>query len=221
MTASTGARILLGGFAGTGRGAQDFEDSATRAQADAAIAGIYGGYRHGSFYGNAIVKYEHQWVAMSNLATAGGDAPFDVDLLGASLESGFHFTSKSFYARPRMRLNYAHAWASSFEDASGVTIDLKNADMLTGEVAARLGASAGTNELYIEGGMRNEFLGETRAEVSDLVFSDALPGTIAFASAGATIGMMHDVLSLSLNAGYAKGQSAEELNATLALRLDY
>lgn len=69
--------------------------------------------------------------------------------------------------------------------------------------------------------IRHEFLGNTEAEVSGLLYSDALPGTAAFVSGGLAASLFGDKLSLSLEAGYAKGEEAEEITATGAVRLIY
>ncbi len=120
-----------------------------------------------------------------------------------------------------MRLNYAQAAATSLEDASGERIDLEAAESLAGEAAARLGLVLGSGEIYVDGGMRHEFLGETEAEVSGLTFTDALPGTSGFVSGGLLLRMIEDKVLLSLEAGYAKGDEAEEFTASAALRLVY
>jgi outer membrane autotransporter protein len=110
-------------------------------------------------------------------------------------------------------------------DGSGVIIDLKNAESLSGEAAARLGfrpnGGAGASDVYAEAGVRQEFLGTMEAEVSSLIYSDALPGTAAFVAGGLSASLLKDRLSLSLEAGYAKGEEAGEITATGAFRLIY
>jgi hypothetical protein len=95
-----------------------------------------------------------------------------------------------------------------------------------GETAARLGFrpggdEAGVSDIYAEAGVRHEFLGTMKAEVSDLIYTDALPGTAAFVSGGLSARLLEDKLVLSLEAGYAKGEEVEEITATGALRLVY
>ena len=214
-------RALIGAFAGTGRRAQSFDGSMTEADSDAALAGLYASYRLGGFYGNGIVKYEHHWAELHNEATSGAGAPFELDIWGGSLESGYRFPFERSYVQPRLRLNYAHAASSSLEDASGGQIDLGAANSLTGEVAARLGVALGASEAYLDGGVRHEFLGETEAQVSGLTFADALPGTSGFVSGGLLLRMLDDKVLLSLEAGYAKGDEGEELTANAALRVVY
>jgi outer membrane autotransporter protein len=127
--------------------------------------------------------------------------------------------------QPRLRVSYAHGWASDFADSSGEEIDLKNAGRLLGDAAARLGFRPGdearVSDIYAEAGVRHEFLGETEAAVSGLVYKDALPGTTAFVSGGLAVRLLQDKLSLLFEASYAKGDAAEELTATGALRLMY
>jgi hypothetical protein len=69
--------------------------------------------------------------------------------------------------------------------------------------------------------VRHEFLGETEAEVSGLIYADALPGTTGFVSGGVAVRLLEDKLSLMLEAGYAKGDEAEEMTATVAVTLIY
>ncbi len=190
-----------------------------------ALAGVYGGYRSGALYGNAIVKYEHHWAELTSVATDADGAPFAVDLLGGSIETGYRFMAAGSYMQPRLRVNYVHGWVSSLADGSSVIIDLKNAESLSGEAAARLGfrpnGEAGASDVYAEAGVRHEFLGTMEAEVSGLIYTDALPGTAAFVSAGLSASLLKDRLSLSLEAGYARGEEADEITATSALRLKY
>ena len=61
--------------------------------------------------------------------------------------------------------------------------------------------------------------GETEAEVSDLFFTAGLPGTLGLLSAGASAGLFGDAIFLSLDLGYARGEDAEEITATGALRM--
>jgi outer membrane autotransporter protein len=76
-------------------------------------------------------------------------------------------------------------------------------------------------DLYMEAGVQHEALGDTEARVSGLSFVDELPGTIAFLSAGVAVNLIPNKLSLVLDAGYAKGDAAEEFTATGALRVMY
>jgi outer membrane autotransporter protein len=216
-----GGRALIGAFAGTGRNALEFDGSTTEAESDAALAGVYAAYRRGGFYGNGIVKYEHHWADLHSEATSDGGAPFELDIWGGSLESGFRFALAQAYVQPRLRLNYAHASPTSFEDASGERIALKSAESLTGEAAARLGLDIGSGKIYVDGGLRREFLGETEAEVSRLTFTDGLPGNLAFIAGGLAFSLFEDRLLLALETGYAKGDEAEEITATGALRMMY
>src|SRR5262245_46113981 len=96
---------------------------------------------------------------------------------------------------------------------NGITYD-PVAD-LTGELAARAGIAA----LYVDLALRHKFLGETSAEVSSLSFSDELPGTVVRLASGLAWSFADDRFNLSLDAAYAKGEDAEEMSASAALRL--
>ncbi len=225
MDAANGGHYLLGAFAGAGRHEQNFEASSSKAEADAALGGVYAGYRAAAFYGNAIIKYEHQWIDYRGAATGDEAAPFEAGVAGVSLESGYRFAFDQAYVQPRARLSYAHAWLSSFDDSSGETVDLRNAESLLGELGARLGVSLprawGVTHVHLDVGLRHEFLGNTRAEVSDLVYTHELPGTVGVVAAGAAMTFLEDKLSLLLDAGYARGEEAEEITAAAGLRVMY
>jgi len=88
-------------------------------------------------------------------------------------------------------------------------------------MAARLGARLGAADLYAEFGLSHEFLGESRAEVSGLTFTNERPGTAGQISAGASLPLLQDKLVWSVDAGYALGPDSEEFTATTALRVAY
>ena len=77
------------------------------------------------------------------------------------------------------------------------------------------------SDVHAEAGVRHEFLGTMEAEVSGLIYTDALPGTAAFVAGGLSARLLDDRLLLSLEAGYAKGEDADEITATGAVRLIY
>jgi outer membrane autotransporter protein len=208
------SRILLGAFAGMGQHEQDFADSTSKTTTDSVTAGAYGKYHWRGFYGDGIFKYEHHFARFSGAATVNEQTTFDLDLLGLSLGTGYRVTGQHFYVQPSAGLDYVHAKADSFEDASGATIELSNGDSLAGELGARFGAALPHAELYFDAGVSHEFLGETRAEVSGLTFSNDLPGTVGLVSAGLSTRAADDKLLLTLETGYAKGPEAEEFTAT-------
>jgi hypothetical protein len=146
---------------------------------------------------------------------------FNIDLLGLSLETGLRFGGRHLYLQPHTRLAYVQAWAGAFEDASGESIDLESGESLAGEFSARFGAMLQSADLYIDAGVRHEFLGVMRAEVSDLTYTHELPGTSRQLAAGISLIELQDMLSLGLEGGYAKGSEVEEYKATAALRLKF
>jgi outer membrane autotransporter protein len=179
----------------------------------------------GGFHADALVKYEHQMSAFNGDATLNEDASYTVDVLGGSFETGYRFAGQSFYLQPRARLSYAHAWAGSFADGSGMSIDLENSQTLVGEAALRYGARVALKgvdaDFYVEAGARHEFLGETEAEVSGLSYTHELPGTSGLVAGGVTVPLLADKLSLVVESSYAKGEDTEEFTATGALRVMY
>jgi outer membrane autotransporter protein len=207
-------RLVLGAFAGMGQHEQDFTDSTSKTATDSAVTGAYGKYRHGGFYGDGIAKYEHHWADFSGAATNDRQTPFDLDLFGLSLETGYRIAGRHFYLQPHAGADYVYAQAGSFEDASGTTIDLNNSDSLSGELGARFGAALPHGEFYLDAGVSHEFLGEMQADVSDITLSDELPGTVGLLSAGLTTRAAEDKLLLTLETGFAKGAEAEEFTAT-------
>jgi outer membrane autotransporter protein len=206
--------FLLGFFAGYGRNDQDFETTTSRVDTEAALAGAYAGYSQGRVYGEALLKYEHQWSTFSGAAAT--EAPFAVDLLGGSLEAGVRLPLGVVALIPHARLSYAHAWAGSFEDSSGVTIDLSNTDSLRGEIAARFESSILSGGLIaLDAGLRHEFLGEQQVEVSGLTFSHELPGTSGFIAAALNL-MLDDTVSFTLRGEAAGSSQSSELNGSVS-----
>jgi outer membrane autotransporter protein len=207
-------RMLLGTFAGIGQNEQNFTDSTSKTITDSALAGAYGKYRWGGFYGDGILKYEHHWADFSGAATDDQQTAFGLNLFGLSLETGYRLAGRYFYVQPHAGVDYVHAKADSFEDASGATVELSDGDSLAGEVGARVGMPLPHGELYVDAGIAHEFLGEMQADVSGLTFSNDLPGTVGVVSAGLTTRAAEDKLLLTLETGYAKGPEAEEFTAT-------
>jgi outer membrane autotransporter protein len=221
LDGSRGQRYSFGAFAGSGTSRQNFDGSASEANSDLLRAGLYGSYLRGAYYGDAIAKFDRQSAEYRGLSTGDEDAPFTVDLLGLSLETGYRFTLQRAYVQPRLRLAYAHAWAGDFEDASGAGIDLGDADSLAASIAARLGARLGAADVHADFGLSHEILGQTQADVSGLSFTGELPGTAGQIAAGASLPLLQDKLVWSVDAGYALGPDGEEFTATTALRVAY
>lgn len=216
--------LLLGAFAGLGRSEQDFSDSTSEATATTIMAGLYGSYLNGGFYTDAVLKFEHQDSAFSGVSTDEEASPFDVNLFGTSLETGYRFTAAtSFYLQPRARLTFAHAAAGSFEDTSDVTIDLVDSDSLRGEAGGRIGAElhfgAVIAELHLDAALRHEFLGRQQVVDSDQTFTHELPGTAAAVSTGVDLAVPEQQAAFTLVTGYAKSDDGEELTATGGFRL--
>jgi outer membrane autotransporter protein len=220
---ANGDLFSFGAFAGSGLTSQDFSGSTTETDSNMFLAGLYGAWRSNSFYADAIAKYEHHAAELRSLATSGEGSSFSLDLLGLSLEGGHRLTFEETYLQPRVRLSFVHAWGESFEDASGATIDLDGADSLSGEIGARLGLTPRETmaDLYVDLAVHHEVLGEARAEVSGLAFSDDLPGTTFRLASGMAWGVLGGKAILSLDAAYAIGSEAQELSATGALRVIY
>jgi outer membrane autotransporter protein len=216
-----GGTALIGAFLGLGRNKQDFDSSATEAGSDVALGGLYASYRNGGFYANAIAKYEHHQMKVKSAAIDDNGSSFDIDLLGGSVETGYRFAFASSYLQPRLRFNSVRAGSTSFEDASSTSIALESADSLAGEAAARLGFLFDTGEIYLDGGARHEFRGDTEASVSGLSFSDALPGTAGFIAGGLALRIVEGKVLLALEGGYAKGNEGQEVTASAALRVVY
>jgi outer membrane autotransporter protein len=196
-----------------GAGEQDFAGSTSSVESDSAIAGAYAGYRRGGYYSDAIVKYEHQRNSFKGAATDELTTPFVVDLFGLSLETGYRL-GRQFYAQPRAAVTYVHAAAGSFQDESGMTVELADGESLTGEAGTRFGAMLPSADLYLDAGLRHEFMGEMEAEVGGFTFTDQLPGTVALLAAGVTAKTAADKVHVTLSTGYARGKEAEEFTAS-------
>ena len=220
MAMGSGA-FTLGGFGGIGQNTQSFTSYRSEADADALIAGAYASYGTGGWYADLIGKYERHSADFSGAATADEKAPFSIDLFGLSLEAGHSFAMGALSAQPYARMAYAKALAGSFEDASGVEVDLKDGESLYGQLGTRLTAPLRYAELYLNAGVKHQFLGETEAMVSGLAFTNDMPGTQGLIAAGLQAMAAEEQLFLSLETAYTKGADASEMAASLNMELKF
>jgi hypothetical protein len=149
---------------------------------------------------------------------------FTCDASDPDAAANYRFISQHYYLQPRLRLTYGHAWSGGFADGSGIVIDLKDADMLTGEAAARFGArlppGSLISDLYLDAGLRHGFSNDTEAQVSNVTFADELPGTVGLVGGGLRASLLQDRLFLLLDTSYAKGADAQDFAASLSLTLN-
>lgn len=99
--------VTLGVTAGYGNSTLAFVDSADRAEYDALNAGLYAALRSGSFYANALAKYDHYDIGVS-FQSIGEKAATGGSVVGARIEAGLRFGSARFHAEPRVSLSYQH-----------------------------------------------------------------------------------------------------------------
>jgi hypothetical protein len=199
----TRGHMTLGAFAGSGTVDQEFQSSTSQAETDAVIAGAYAGYRDGPFYGHAIAKYEHQDSKLVSATTPAGGAPYEVDVLGLSLEAGRRLViSTGFFLTPRAR------------------IDLSDSDSLRAELAMRLETAAWAGGVAsLDAGIRHEFLGQQEAKVSGLTFTHDLPGSMGFLATALEVEIIEDSLTLIVRGEFAKGSEGEEFTGSFGLNL--
>jgi outer membrane autotransporter protein len=124
-------------------------------------------------------------------------------------------------AQPYARMAYAKALAGSFEDASGVEVDLEDGESLYGQLGTRFTAPLRYAELYLNAGVKHQFLGETEATVSGLTFTNDMPGTQGLIAAGLQAMAAEEQLFLSLETAYTKGADASEMAASLNMELKF
>jgi outer membrane autotransporter protein len=213
--------VILGGFGGIGQNTQSFTESTSETGSDALIAGAYASYGAGGFYGDVIAKYERHSAKFAGTATADEQTPFGIDLFGLSLEAGQSLGLGSLAMQPYARIAYAKALAGSFEDSSGVEVDLEDGESLHGQLGTRFTAPLGYAQIYVNAGVKHQFLGETEATVSGLTFTNDMPGTQGLIAAGLHAMAAEEQFLLSFETAYAKGADASELAASFNMELKF
>jgi outer membrane autotransporter protein len=118
-------------------------------------------------------------------------------------------------------LAYAKALAGSFEDASGVEVDLEDGESLYGQLGTRFAAPLGYAQVYVNAGVKHQFLGKTEATVSGITFTNDMPGTQGLIAAGLQAIAAEEQLLLTLETAYAKGADATQMAASLNMELKF
>jgi outer membrane autotransporter protein len=123
--------------------------------------------------------------------------------------------------QPYARMAYAKALAGSFEDSSGVEVDLQDGESLYGQLGTRFTAPLQYAQLYLDAGVKHQFLAETEAEVSGNSITDELPGTQGLIAAGLQVIGTEEQLLISFETAYAKGADASELSGSFNMEMKF
>ncbi len=128
------------------------------------------------------------------------------------------------FSKPKLLLTTAIltvSLAGSFEDQSGVEVDLEDGESLHGQLGTRFTVPMQYAEIYLNAGVKHQFLGEAEATVSGLTFTNDMPGTQGLIAAGLQAMSAEDQLFLSLETAYAKGADASELSGSFNMELKF
>jgi len=137
------------------------------------------------------------------------------------MEAGHRLAVGPLGVRPYARMAYAKALAGSFADASGVEVDLENDESLYGQLGTRFAAPLQYAEIYLNAGVKHQFLREAEATVSGLTFTSDMPGTQGLIAAGVQAMGAEDQLLLTVETAYAKGADASELSGSFNMELKF
>ena len=218
--------LVIGAFGGQGWSQADFSDADSSADFDIAAMGVYASYFSGPYYLDALVKFDRlDGDYNSDVVTGGGDVTLPV--FGVSLNTGYQFDltrseTGGLSLQPLAGLDYAHVGGDSFHDDSGAEIELLETESLRGRLGARLvqqllPAEDGTGpvgNLYLEAGVAQEFLGESRARVTGVTLEQDLPTTTLQFGAGFDIVLPEDGVSFTFGTTADLSEGEDNYGAT-------
>ena len=141
----------------------NYDGSADRLEYDAVNGGLYASYNAGSFFVNALGKYDYYFV---DSVTSAGQFAGDLDssVYGGQIEAGIRFGSDSLFFEPVGSISYVK---SDLDDLGiqGSTLSFDEDDGFRGKLGARAGttfqlASGVHASAYVGGNYVHEFAGD-------------------------------------------------------------
>lgn len=140
-----------------------FPGVAESVEYDVLNIGLYAGYNSGSFFLNALGKYDRSRIGIS-AGNVGLQARTNGNTYGAKGEAGFRLGGSGFYAEPNVSLAYIRTDLDTIRPL-GVTIDFDNMEGLRGSAGLRIGSTMGIGGnsvavFYAGGDYVHEFQGE-------------------------------------------------------------
>ncbi|WP_162917341.1 autotransporter outer membrane beta-barrel domain-containing protein [Dongia deserti] len=218
--------LVLGVFGGQGWSQADFADADSSADFDIAAMGVYASYFQGPYHLDALVKFDWLDGAYSSDAVSGsGDV--ELPVFGVSLSTGYQFDlteseTGGLSLQPIAALDYAHVGGDTFRDNSGATIELMDMDSLRGRLGARLvqqllPGEDGTGPLgnvYLQAGVAQEFLGQSEARVTGVIFTQELPQTTFELGAGFDLALPGEGVRFTFDTGADLSEGEDNYRAT-------
>jgi outer membrane protein OmpA-like peptidoglycan-associated protein len=203
----------------------DFDGSAGGVDLDVLSIGGYVAADLGSFWANALVKYDTINGTLDN-AAAGLAADLDGSVFGGQIEAGLLLGDRdSLFLEPRVSLAYSGTDLDDIATPQG-SLEFDAGESLRGKAGARVGTGFGSKGVvYIGGNYVHEFegddtvlftTGQSQALIGNLPVDD-----YAEVTAGVAFGNADDAFGASLQGTYATGSDIEGYGATLNLRYQF
>jgi hypothetical protein len=176
----------------------NFANSADRMNFDDVNGGVYASYSAGTFFINALGKYDHYWGSNHSM-TGRYSRDMQGSVYGGKAEIGVRFGTKLFI-EPAASASYTHTDMDDFSVASG-NFDFDAQDGIRGKGGARIGYVADIGpakvSFYAGGNYVHEFKGRDQ---------------VSFVSGGQTVNFSNDRIrdygegTLGLNIGSNEGK---------------
>ena len=159
---------IMGGYSGSNL---DFDKSSTSADYSALSVGLYTTYMNGGFFIDGTLKGDFGKMDYDSNLGGGFKESTDSDFtsLGGVVDTGYRIgLGTSAFFEPKATLAYVNTNMDNM-NVVGTKVSFDDGESLQGRLGARLGASiAGgsvKSELYLEGSVWNDFLGDYTAHL--------------------------------------------------------
>lgn len=229
--------IDLGGSAGSGSFAfgltggylnsdLSFANSADRINFDAVNGGVYASYNAGTFFFNALGKYDYYWG--DNRSVSGRyTRKVKGSVYGGKAEAGFRFGS-SLWIEPAASVSYTHSDFGDFGMSSG-SFAFDGQDGVRGKGGARIGLTRtmGNAKVTFYGGGNyvHEFKGEDRVTFTSggqtVVFGNQRLRDYGEGVLGLNIGSQQGAVSGFFEGRYANGGDYEGYGGRAGMRFRF
>ena len=204
----------------------NFAGSADRINFDAVNAGVYASYSSGTFFFNALSKYDYYWG--DNTSNSGRySQKLNGSVYGAKAEAGLRFGGR-LWMEPSASVSYTHSNFDDFGVASG-NFAFNDADGVRGKAGARVGVTSdigpATLTIYAGGNYVHEFKGQDNVTFTSggqtVAFTNQRIRDYGEGTIGMNIGSKEGAISGFFEGRYANGGDYEGYGGRAGLRFRF